>query len=50
MGVVNPQMRQAVDRLTNSARFVVLSSILQFVIDMAIWSITAIAASYARAP
>jgi FlaA1/EpsC-like NDP-sugar epimerase len=48
MGVVNPQMRQAVDRLTNSARFVVLSSILQFVIDMAIWSITAIAASYAR--
>jgi FlaA1/EpsC-like NDP-sugar epimerase len=41
-------MRQAVDRLTNSARFVVLSSILQFVIDMAIWSITAIAASYAR--
>jgi FlaA1/EpsC-like NDP-sugar epimerase len=48
MGVVNPQMRHAVDRLTNSARFVVLSSILQFVIDMAIWSITAIAASYAR--
>ena len=48
MGVVNPQMRQAVDRLTNSARFVVLSSILQFVIDLAIWSITAIAASYAR--
>ena len=48
MGVVNPKMRQAVDRLTNSARFVVLSSILQFVIDMAIWSITAIAASYAR--
>ena len=36
------------ERLTNSARFVVLSSVLQFVIDMAIWSITAIAASYAR--
>ena len=48
MGVINPKMRQAVDRLTNSARFVVLSSILQFAIDMAIWSITAIAASYAR--
>ena len=48
MGVINPKMRQTVDRLTNSARFVVLSSILQFAIDMAIWSITAIAASYAR--
>jgi FlaA1/EpsC-like NDP-sugar epimerase len=48
MGVINPKMRQAVDRLTNSARFVVLSSVLQFAIDMAIWSITAIAASYAR--
>ena len=48
MGVTNPQTRRVVDRLTNSARFVVLSSILQFVIDMAIWSITAIAASYAR--
>jgi FlaA1/EpsC-like NDP-sugar epimerase len=48
MGVINPKMRQSVDRLINSARFVVLSSILQFAIDMAIWSITAIAASYAR--
>ena len=48
MGVTNPLTRRVVDRLTNSARFVVLSSILQFVIDMAIWSITAIAASYAR--
>ena len=48
MGVTNPQTRRVVDRLTNSARFVVLSSILQFTIDMAIWSITAIAASYAR--
>ena len=48
MGVINPKMRQVVDRLTNSARFVMLSSILQFAIDMAIWSITAIAASYAR--
>ncbi len=48
MGVANPQTRRLVDRLTNSKRFVVLSSILQFLIDMAIWSITAIAASYAR--
>jgi FlaA1/EpsC-like NDP-sugar epimerase len=48
MGAINPKMRQVVDRLTNSARFVVLSSILQFVIDMVIWSLTAIAASYAR--
>jgi len=48
MGVINPKIRRAVDRLTNSARFVVLSSILQFVIDMAIWSVTAIASSYAR--
>ena len=48
MGVINPKMRQVVDRLTNSARFVMLSSILQFAIDIAIWSITAIAASYAR--
>ena len=48
MGVTNSQTRRVIDRLTNSARFVVLSSILQFVIDMAIWSITAIAASYAR--
>ncbi len=48
MGVTNPLTRRVVDRLTNSARFVVLSSILQFAIDMAIWSITAIAASYAR--
>ena len=48
MGVISPQTRRVFDRLTNSDRFVVLSSILQFVIDMAIWSITAIAASYAR--
>ena len=48
MGVINPKIRRAVDRLTNSSRFVVLSSILQFVIDMAIWSVTAIASSYAR--
>lgn len=40
--------RRFTDRLTNSSRFVVLSSVLQFVIDMAIWSVTAIAASYAR--
>ena len=48
MGVTNSQTRRVIDRLTNSPRFVALSSILQFVIDMAIWSITAIAASYAR--
>lgn len=40
--------RRFTDRLTNSSRFVALSSVLQFVIDMAIWSVTAIAASYAR--
>ena len=48
MGESSLQTRRVVDRLTNSSRFVVLSSVLQFVIDMAIWSITAIAASYAR--
>jgi FlaA1/EpsC-like NDP-sugar epimerase len=48
MGESSLQTRRVVDRLTNSPRFVVLSSVLQFVIDMAIWSITAIAASYAR--
>jgi FlaA1/EpsC-like NDP-sugar epimerase len=40
--------RRFTDRLTNSSRFVVLSSVMQFVIDMVIWSVTAIAASYAR--
>jgi len=48
MGVVNAQARRVIDHLTNSPRFVILSSVLQFVIDMAIWSVTAIAASYAR--
>ncbi|GDX20292.1 dTDP-glucose 4,6-dehydratase [Actinomycetes bacterium] len=48
MGVTNLRARRLIDRLTNSARFVVLSSVAQFVIDMAIWSLTAIAASYAR--
>lgn len=48
MSEINLHTRRVVDRLTNSPRFVVLSSVLQFVIDMAIWSLTAIAASYAR--
>jgi FlaA1/EpsC-like NDP-sugar epimerase len=48
MSEINLHTRRVVNRLTNSPRFVVLSSVLQFVIDMAIWSITAIAASYAR--
>ena len=46
-GLLSPA-RRFTDRLTNSSRFVVLSSVMQFVIDMAIWSVTAIAASYAR--
>jgi hypothetical protein len=41
-------MRGVADRLINSSKFVVVSSFLQFVIDMTIWSLTAIAASYAR--
>jgi FlaA1/EpsC-like NDP-sugar epimerase len=41
-------MRRVLERLIHSPRFVVFSSVLQFVIDMAIWSVTAIAASYAR--
>ena len=48
MGITNLRTRRLIDRLTNSARFVALSSVLQFAIDMVIWSITAIAASYAR--
>lgn len=48
MGITNLRTRRLMDRLTNSARFVALSSVLQFAIDMVIWSITAIAASYAR--
>jgi FlaA1/EpsC-like NDP-sugar epimerase len=48
MTVLLSPARRFTDRLTNSSRFVVLSSVLQFVIDMVIWSVTAIAASYAR--
>ena len=48
MTVLLSPTRRFTDRLTNSSRFVVLSSVLQFVIDMVIWSVTAIAASYAR--
>lgn len=48
MTVLLSPARRFTDRLTNSSRFVVLSSVMQFVIDMAIWSVTAIAASYAR--
>jgi FlaA1/EpsC-like NDP-sugar epimerase len=48
MTVLLRRARRFTDRLTNSSRFVVLSSVLQFVIDMVIWSVTAIAASYAR--
>ncbi|MEY4025861.1 MAG: hypothetical protein RL438_1374 [Actinomycetota bacterium] len=48
MTVLLSPARRFSDRLTNSRRFVVLSSVLQFVIDMVIWSVTAIAASYAR--
>ena len=48
MTVLLSRARRFTDRLTNSSRFVALSSVLQFVIDMIIWSVTAIAASYAR--
>ena len=48
MTVLLSPARRFTDRLTNSSRFVVLSSVLQFAIDMVIWSVTAIAASYAR--
>lgn len=45
---MSDRMRRLLERLIHSPRFVVFSSVLQFVIDMAIWSVTAIAASYAR--
>jgi len=45
---MSDQLRRVLERLIHSPRFVVFSSVLQFVIDMAIWSVTAIAASYAR--
>ena len=48
MGIAVGRTRGVAERLINSQRFVVLSSLLQFVIDMAIWSLTAITASYAR--
>ena len=48
MSVVSDRVRSTIERLIHSPRFVVLSSVAQFVIDMATWSLTAIAASYAR--
>ena len=48
MTVLLSRTRRFTERLTNSSRFVVLRSVLQFIIDMIIWSVTAIAASYAR--
>jgi FlaA1/EpsC-like NDP-sugar epimerase len=48
MSVVGDRVRSTIERLIHSPRFVALSSVAQFVIDMAIWSLTAIAASYAR--
>jgi FlaA1/EpsC-like NDP-sugar epimerase len=48
MSVVSDRVRSTIERLIHSPRFVALSSVAQFVIDMAIWSLTAIAASYAR--
>ena len=48
MGVALGRMRRGIERLIHSPRFVVLSSVAQFVIDMVIWSLIAIAASYAR--
>jgi len=40
--------RRLIERLIDSRRFVFLSSVIQFAIDMVIWSLTAVAASYAR--
>lgn len=48
MSLVSDRVRIIIERLIHSPRFVVLSSIVQFVIDMVIWSLTAIASSYAR--
>ena len=48
MGVALGRVRRGIERLIHSPRFVVLSSVAQFVIDMVIWSLIAIAASYAR--
>jgi len=48
MSVWINRVRIFTERLTHSPRFVALSSVAQFVIDMVIWSLVAIAASYAR--
>ena len=48
MSVVSDRVRSTIEHMIHSPRFVVLSSVAQFVIDMAIWSLTAIGASYAR--
>ena len=48
MSVVSNRVRRLLERLIHSPRFVVLSSVAQFIIDMVIWSLTALAASYAR--
>jgi FlaA1/EpsC-like NDP-sugar epimerase len=48
MSVASDRVRNFIERLIHSPRFVFLSSVTQFVIDMVIWSLTAIAASYAR--
>jgi FlaA1/EpsC-like NDP-sugar epimerase len=48
MQLMRKGSRRLIESLINSRRFVFLSSLIQFVIDMVIWSLTAIAASYAR--
>ena len=48
MSFVLNHVRKTIERVIHSPRFVVFSSIAQFVIDMAIWSLVALAASYAR--
>lgn len=48
MHLIYKGSRRIIESLINSRRFVFLSSIIQFVIDMIIWSLTAIAASFAR--
>ena len=48
MNIAMQRSRNAAKRWINTRRFVVFSSLLQFIIDLAIWSLTAVAASYAR--
>jgi FlaA1/EpsC-like NDP-sugar epimerase len=48
MNIALERTRNIAKRWIDTRRFVVFSSLLQFSIDMAIWSLTAIAASYAR--